>query len=142
MFPGFFIGTMFLFMLVRAVFGGHHRYGFRRGWAWHGPWEGRYAGERTEWLWGDDPWDVRARGRSRSEPPRAPDDGRIKDAIHEFVRSLSDKLGATAEQERAFAAAIERLRSATSDALREVHDVLDERQRELLATLIGRRRSQ
>jgi len=191
MFPGFFVGTVFLCMLVRAVFGGYHRYGYRRGWGWHEAWGPRYAGEPTEWLWGDDPWDAGSRGRSSSERPSrgedrtAPSGGRIEEAVHQFVRSLRDKLGATAEQERAFAAAIDKLREATGelrgrmndvrteiarairsdefdenafeaasrrvdggadalrttlrDALRQIHDVLDPRQREMLARLIETR---
>jgi hypothetical protein len=114
MFPGFFIGTVCLFMLVRTVFGGH-RYGFGRRWAAYGPGRGRHAYDRTEWLWGDDPWDDIPRRQPSVEHDAPRTARRVEDAIQGFLRTLRDKLGASPEQERAFTAAVERLREASKD---------------------------
>jgi hypothetical protein len=132
MFPGFFIGTLFLFMLVRAAFGGHRRYGFRRGWG-YGPWAVPYAGERTEWLWGDDPWDDPPRRQPSFERREAPAGGRVEEAIRNVLQSLRDKLGASAEQERAFATAIDRLREATGDLQGRMSDARDDLARAVMA---------
>jgi hypothetical protein len=189
MFPGFFIGTVFLFWLVRSVIWGHryhpYAYGYRRP---RGPF-GAPIG-----LWGDDPWPDHGR-RWRDDEPEfrrpssfdpAPATDRMEDALERFLASLRNGLRATPAQEKALAGAIARLGEATAgsrermnqardsvaravragafdelafedashdldeavramrgaihEALIDVHDVLDEKQRAMLASLIESRR--
>jgi hypothetical protein len=184
MFPGFFVGTIFLFWLVRTLmWGPRFRYrGYR-----HRSWGGSYGSNES--LWGDfEP------ARRADDPPRAtraPEDrgganvGRddLNRAVGGFVRALRERLRTTPGQGRAFDAAVakvraamddaqtrlnearddiaravrsesfdesafdaaarrigdamEAVRGAARDALADVHDRLDERQREALADLIG-----
>jgi hypothetical protein len=197
MFPGFFVGTIFLFWLVRTLmWGPRYRY-----WGYghhHRRW-GRAYGP-SESLWGDfggfdDPGPTRDAGtnpRARVEPksadrasaPFGRDD--LEQAVGGFVRALRDRLRATPRQERAFDTAVTKLRDAMDDAqarmkearddiaravrgkafdesafdaaasrieeamqairgaarsaLADVHDQLDERQRETLGDLISSHR--
>src|SRR5947208_24381 len=123
MFPGFFVGTVFLFLLVRSLVWGRG-YGFRRHYAGFRPWGGRGMYEPPVWLWDDDdPWSARRHRRreaeaqnARNEPPHSANSfvaasprDTVDEAIDRFVRSLRDRLGATRSQETAFAAAVARL---------------------------------
>ncbi len=123
MFPGFFIGTVFLFLLMRTlIWGPRHR--FHRYHAGYHPWGGR--GDGPPWSWHD----FRARNRrgwrdmdrdagGDREVDSHDDDapfstrGRVDEAIDQFVRSLRNRLRATPPQQRAFEAAVARLRDAT-----------------------------
>jgi hypothetical protein len=136
MFPGFFIGTMFLFLLVRTVLGGHRLRGHRFH-GWYGP--GWAHGPRAS-IWGDsDDGDVgwgRRGGRgfdaSSTRPaPRARDS--VRDAIRRFVGALRMSLRATPAQETVFEGALLRLRDATEDLRRG----MDEAQRDLAHALRG-----
>ena len=182
MFPGFFVGTIFLFWLVRTMmWGPRYRYhGYRRHWG-PGPFG---AGES---LWGDfggydcPPSPERAEPTERRHASRAHDG--LDEAVRGFVDALRLRLRATPAQQRAFDATVAELRRATDDiraraekarddiaravrseafdeaafdeaarriaeamdairgaakrALVDVHDQLDERQRETLADFIG-----
>src|SRR3954449_12377041 len=101
MFPGFFIGTVCLVLLVRSLVGGP-RWFYRHG--AHHPWRAGYDGP-TVWLWDDDPWPSRRSrhdGREDSHAPRSVDSGAapftassVEDAVGRLVRSLRDRLDAT-----------------------------------------------
>ncbi len=125
MFPGFFVGTIFLFLLVRTLMWGpryrFHRYGGRH---W-GP--AYYAPPHS--LWGDF-WSSDRPGRwrdGRAEPaardrPDASDGATISsgsdpmnEAVRRFVRALRNGLRATPEQELALEAAVTRFRDATDE---------------------------
>src|SRR5262249_33639770 len=105
MFPGFFIGTIFLFWLVRALmWGPRYRY---RGYGYgQRPWGGPYVQGPS--LWGDwDDFDRPARpgyAKTRASPPSAPAaaeragrafgrDG-LDEAVGAFMRALRDRLRA------------------------------------------------
>jgi len=133
MFPGFFVGTIFLFWLVRTLmWGPRYRYwGYR-----HRPW-GAYG--PSESLWGDfGDFDrpYRPRDASSHETPRsqAPADrvgasfGRddLEQAVGGFVRALRDRLRANPRQERAFDTAVTRLRSAMDDVQARMREARDD----------------
>jgi hypothetical protein len=197
MFPAFFIGSMFLFMLVRSLLHGprmaFYRPGYRYG-SWASPW-GR--GGRWDWdsddpeesLWGDRAW-WQPRSRSRDAETSvsgAATRDHLDAAIRQFIASLRARLRATPAQEKAIAQAVTRVREAgaaikqrTSEArdhlaravvgdtfestafdaashrveqamqelraaarvaFAQVHDVLDRRQRAILASMIESTRS-
>jgi hypothetical protein len=140
MFPGFFIGTVFLFLLVRAVFWGP-RYRFHR----------YHAGYHHPW-WSDDdgpppwPWDDSRRRRHRRqrdvESDRAVSEaadvvfsprGRVDEAVREFVRSLRSRLRATPAQERALEAAVARLRDAAEHLRAGMNEARDDLARAMRA---------
>jgi hypothetical protein len=106
MFPGFFIGTVFLFWLVRTImWGPRHRYGYgyRRPWG-PGPFDASTS------LWGDFGEPDRP-ARERRDPPRSQEG--LDDAVRRFVGALRERLHATPSQEKAFDAAVTELRRAT-----------------------------
>jgi len=137
MFPGFFVGTIFLFWLVRALMWGpryrYHGYGYR-----HRPWGGPYGPGPSLWGdWGDFDRPARPRDAERgASPPRAPRPaergtaafGRsgLDDAVGAFVRALRDRLRATPRQERAFDAAVTRLREAMDDVQIRIEEARDD----------------
>jgi hypothetical protein len=125
MFPGFFIGTVFLFMLVRTLVWGHpyrwHAYGHR--WRWRArPFEGP-----SVWLWGDDDPspETRPSWRHRDVEVTTPSEG-LEGAVERFLASVRHGLGASATQEKAFAAAVARLRDVTADFRARVNEARDE----------------
>src|SRR4051794_5704159 len=112
MFPGFFVGTIFLFWLVRTAIGGprwRYHHGYQRPW-------GPFAGES---LWGD-LGDVDRPRRSRDAAPPEPrrtsfGSEPLDEAVRQFVQALRDGLHATPDQKRAFDAAVTNLRGAVDD---------------------------
>jgi len=199
MFPGFFIGSVFLFMLVRSLFHGprmaFYRPGYRH-WSW-----GSHQGWRWDRDFDDDPeasiWDEKRWWQPRSSNGRSRDatapfsGGATRDvldaAVRRFVASLRERLHATPAQEKTLAQAVSRMREASAaiksrtsqardhlaramagdafeptafdaayqrvdlamqdlraaarEAFADVHDVLDRRQREILASIIESTRS-
>ncbi len=147
MFPGFFIGTVFLFLLVRSLIWGP-RYGFRRYHAGYGPWGQRGYGPPPwpPWHWGhrqrqdrrwwddeesDTPDDDEPRPREREV--RASGPSGVDEAVEQFVRSLRSRLRATPAQRRAFDAAVARLREATDDFQVGMNEARDDLARALRA---------
>jgi hypothetical protein len=123
MFPGFFVGTICLFWLVRTMmWGPRYRY---HGWR-HRSWgPGPYA--PSESLWGDfGTYDRPGRPRDvRVEVETKPRRDGLDDAVSGFVRALRDRLRATPEQERAFDSAVRRLRDAIDDVQGRVKEARD-----------------
>lgn len=200
MFPGFFIGSVFLFMLVRSFLHGPRHAFYRPGYR-HGGWGSHWgSGSGWDWgsndteesIWGDRRWWQPRSSHGRSREAAAPfstaatrDD--LDAAVRRFVSSLRERLHATPAQEKALAQAVARLRKASAaiksrtaeardhlaravlgdafeptafdaaylrvdqamqelraaarEAFAEVHDVLDRRQREILAGMIESTRS-
>jgi hypothetical protein len=127
MFPGFFVGTIFLFWLVRTLMWGprHRYYGYRRPWG-PGPFD---AGES---LWGDFGGSDRSY-RPREAEPASPERGAssrgresLDEAVGRFVRALRDRLRATPAQEKAFDAAVTKLRGAIDEVQTRMKEARDD----------------
>jgi hypothetical protein len=114
MFPGFFVGTIFLFWLVRTLMWGprYRHHGYRRPW---GP--GPFGSGES--IWGDfggfdhAPAPERRERTERSDASRGYDG--IDEAVRRFVGALRARLRATPAQERAFDAAVADFRRAADD---------------------------
>jgi hypothetical protein len=125
MFPGFFVGTIFLFWLVRTLmWGPRYRYhGYRRSW---GP--GPFGA--SESLWGDfggsdrAPASERAERTERSHASRG--HGGLDEAMNRFVGALRERLRATPAQERTFDDAVAELRRASDDVRARVEKARDD----------------
>jgi len=120
MFPGFFVGTIFLFWLVRTLMWGPrcHYHGYR-----HRPWGAPYG--PAESLWGDFGWSDRPSPRRGTTTNATTREG-LDEAVDRFVRALRDRLRATPEQEKAFDAAVAKLRHAIGDAQARIHQARDD----------------
>jgi Heavy-metal resistance len=123
MFPGFFVGTIFLFWLVRTLMWGprfrYHGYGYR-----HRPWGGPYG----ESLWGDfGDFDRPARPRhTETSSPASVGKPDLDAAVGSFVRALRERLRATPRQGRAFDAVVSRLRGAMDDVEARIKEGRDD----------------
>jgi hypothetical protein len=149
MVPGFFMGSVFLFLLLRSFIHGP-RFGFRS--RYHARNHGWYTRDYEPYAWGwEDPWrwddpvvdgprrpyrnETKPPPRSRSFEGFDPSSGgeRLNMAIREFVASLRERLHATPAQERAFAIAVTKLRAATED----LNDKIDETRNHVAQALRG-----